>query len=165
VLAEHDELIAAHPRHHFSRTNDLLEPPWGFGQHPVSGLVAEDVVHVLEPVEIEVEDDNRTAARVGSVRGMHQQLLEARAIREARERVVRRLMLELRSPGWAPRPRQRSARVLAVGGAGASEMRSLRIRIGLFRLDRWVLPRAYKVGPVADPLDALRAPSAMAGPG
>jgi len=61
--------------------------------------VAEDVVHILEPVEIEVEDDNRTAAPVGSVRGMHQQLLEARAIREARERVVRRLMLELRSPG------------------------------------------------------------------
>jgi len=95
VLAEDHELVAAEPGDDVARPDHRLQPPSGLRQHPVAGLMAEDVVHVLEAVEVHIEDGEGPACALGAEHRTHQQLVEEFAVGQPGERVVGGLVLEL----------------------------------------------------------------------
>ena len=81
---EHDELVAADPRDGIRRADDRLEPPRDRPQHLVSGLVAADVVHTLEAVEVDDEERERLARAARAGQRLVDTVVEERAVRQAR---------------------------------------------------------------------------------
>jgi hypothetical protein len=55
------ELVAPDPRHKIRGARDSGEPSGDLSQHLVAGLVAELIVHILEPVDIQAGERQRTA--------------------------------------------------------------------------------------------------------
>ena len=85
---QHDELVAAVPRHHVLRTQ---RPNHALGHAPqylVTRLVAERVVDQLEAVQVEEQDGQHGPAPLGLLEHRVQVTLEHRPRRQAREVVV-----------------------------------------------------------------------------
>ena len=84
VRQEHGELVAAEPGDHVAGAQRALDPLRDDLEQPVADLVAEGVVDLLEPVEVEEEQRERLAAAgallEGAVEGPEQEL----AVRAAR---------------------------------------------------------------------------------
>src|SRR5918992_1643225 len=58
VVEEYGEFVTAEPRKHIARPHGSLEPPRNTGEQAIAGQVAEAVVDLLEPIEIEEEQTN-----------------------------------------------------------------------------------------------------------
>ena len=106
AVDQHDELVAAHPADRVGLAQRARQPGRDCDEQPVAGVVAERVVDVLEVVEV---DEQRGAGRaVAAVAG--EQLLDAvhdqRAVRQAGQRVVQRLMAQL-AGAFADQPKRR----------------------------------------------------------
>ena len=97
VLAEHDELVATEPRHRVLEAHGVAEPAAHRDQELVAGLVAEAVVHVLEPVEVDEQHrHHRFVVSVGETsQRVPEPVLCERTVRHVRERVVEREVPEL----------------------------------------------------------------------
>ena len=70
-----------------------LEAPRDFAQHQVADFVTERVVHLLEAAQIQHQQRDAAfalRARQGDLEVIHQR----RAVRQVRERIVRRLVLQ-----------------------------------------------------------------------
>ena len=88
VVEQHRELVAAEPGDDVLRPHARAQPVGDVEQQPVAGIVPEAVVHQLEAVDVE-EEHGDGAARIG--RGRERAVEsgeEARAVRQAGERVV-----------------------------------------------------------------------------
>ena len=96
VLEQDRELVAAEPGGGVADTDARRQSLGDLEQHAVAGGVTEAVVDRLEVVE--VEEDHRElevlAPRPGQ--SVADALVEQRAVGELRDRIVKRLMLELR---------------------------------------------------------------------
>ena len=94
VLAQDRELVAAEPGDRVARSDHALELPRDLDEQLVAGVVAQTVVDVLEPVEIEERDtDGRFGAATPRDR-LPEPVEEEQPVRQARERVVHRLVRE-----------------------------------------------------------------------
>ena len=87
---EDDELVAADPRHGVARADDGLEPPRDRLQDLVAGVVAADVVDLLEAVEVDHEERERRDRAARSLQRLLESVVEQRPVGEARERVAER---------------------------------------------------------------------------
>src|SRR5581483_10304451 len=92
VVDEQRELVAADPRDEIVLSDDVPQSLGGGAEELVARAVTEAVVDRLEVVEVEVEKGQLLA------RGMRlvHHLLEARAVRQAGERIRERETLQLR---------------------------------------------------------------------
>ena len=122
----------------------LLEPPRDADQELVAGLVAEAVVDRLEAIEIEVQHrEQRPAQRAPrAVKQVLQAVEEQRAVRQAGERIVERLALELRlgllALGDVARDAERADDVpppIAQRQLGGRDPADVAVRPGLLLLD------------------------------
>ena len=95
-LEQHGELVAAHARDGVARAQRGVEPQRDGLQQPVAGLVAERVVDDLEAVEVE-EQHGGAGVRLAAARaaqGLLEPVDEERAVGEAGQRVVQRVVLQ-----------------------------------------------------------------------
>ena len=91
ALDDHRELVAAEARRSVGRANHLLQPVGERTQHRVADVMPEAVVHALEAVDVR-EQDRRLLARLANGRDRAPEtVVEVRAVREPRQRVVQRL--------------------------------------------------------------------------
>ena len=97
VVEQDGELVTAEARQRIAGAKAALEPPRRRDQELVTDLVPEAVVDRLEAIEIEVEHrEQRIAQRApGALKQVLQPVEEQRAVREIRERIVERLVLQL----------------------------------------------------------------------
>lgn len=95
VRQERDELVAADAREHVLGAQAGAHAPRGIAQDDVSDRVPERVVDALEVVEVEQHRQQAAARAARARRFARQRGLERAAIREAGERIVMRLLLEL----------------------------------------------------------------------
>jgi hypothetical protein len=94
LLGQDHELVAAHPCHQVAARRDgALQPLGHRDEQPVADVVAEAVVDALEPVEVQVAQPDE-GIRVGAGERLGQPLGEERAVRQAGERVVQRLVAQ-----------------------------------------------------------------------
>ena len=98
VLDDHDELVAAEPADGVMPAGRVAEPVGGLHEQLVPGVVAEAVVDELHPVEIDVEDAETRLGPFGAQDGLSEAILQQRAVRQPRERVVRRLAATRAAP-------------------------------------------------------------------
>ena len=95
AVEQDGELVAAEAGDRVGRAHRRLEPPRDLLQDRVAGRVAEAVVDGLEVVEVDEHDADRRASATRA----HDRVLDAvgeqRAVGEARDRVVERLVREL----------------------------------------------------------------------
>ena len=89
---QHRELVAADARDGVRIANALLQERPDLAQQVVAGNVPARVVDELEPVEVEVADDVADAFAARRVERGLEPPLELRAVDEARQRVVARLV-------------------------------------------------------------------------
>ena len=96
VLAEHDELVAAEPRHRVGLAHRGLDARGGLDEQLVADRVTERVVDGLEPVEV---DEQHAAHAVAAAARARERLLEPvgehHPVRQTRERIVQHLVREL----------------------------------------------------------------------
>ena len=94
VQAQHRELVATEARHDVVGTHRAAQAVGDRDEQPVSRRVPEAVVHHLEAVEVE-EQDRHPAVHGGGTRQLSAEPLhEQRAVGQAGERVVDRLVRE-----------------------------------------------------------------------
>ena len=91
VLRDHDELVAAEAAHGVGRAQAVAQPLRDLHEQAIAGVVAEAVVDDLHPVEVDVEDGELGAGASRARDGVLEPVEEQPAVRELRERVVRRL--------------------------------------------------------------------------
>jgi hypothetical protein len=94
VLAQDGELVASDARSGVLRAQDGRDAPGDRHEQLVAGGVAEPVVDVLEAVEVAEQDRDAVAVAADARRRLPEAILEQRAVREAGELVVQRLMRE-----------------------------------------------------------------------
>jgi hypothetical protein len=92
---EDGELVAAHAGDGVALAQDRAQPRRDRAQQLVAEAVAEGVVDVLEPVEIEEHHRQRRLGALGVGERDGQSIAEEQAIRQGRQRVVIRLILDL----------------------------------------------------------------------
>ena len=95
VLDQHRELVPPQPCDRVPGAEARLEPPREGDEHLVPGHVPEAVVDHLELVEVDVEDRERiVVAPPAAGEGLAQAVAEQRAVGEAGQRVVERVVEE-----------------------------------------------------------------------
>ena len=85
---EHDELVAADARHGVNAADDGLETLRDHAEDGVADLVAADVVHTLEPVEVDDEEGERLGRPVGAGERLLDPIVEERPVGQAGERIA-----------------------------------------------------------------------------
>jgi hypothetical protein len=90
---QHGELVAARAGHGVDVPQRLLEPRPHLTEELVSVMVAEGVVDVLEPVQVQQQQDGRLQRPVGGAERLAEPVGEQRAVGQAGERVVQRLVV------------------------------------------------------------------------
>ncbi len=96
---EDAELVAAEARDGVAAAQDGLEAPRELDQQEVAVAMPQRVVDLLEAVEVHEQDGELRAVSVGDADRVLDLLPEARAVRQAREVVVERLVaVQLRQP-------------------------------------------------------------------
>ena len=95
-FAEHDELVAPEAGDRVARADDRRDPFRHTAQHLVTERVAEGVVHRLEVVDVDEQQRDRRATGdlTQTGEGVTDTIEEQRAVGQACERVVGRLLLE-----------------------------------------------------------------------
>ena len=94
-LGEQDgELVASDPCHEIGGARDGCQPRGDLSQHRVAGLVAELIVHVLEPVDIQQGERQRTAVSLRALDLRCQPYVKRAMVREPGQRIGIRLALE-----------------------------------------------------------------------
>ena len=88
VRQQDQELVAALAREQVGRAHDAAQAHRDPPQQLVAGRVAEAVVDGLEVVEVDVQQRDRMAAAPGAREAEREVLVEQRAVRQLRERVV-----------------------------------------------------------------------------
>ena len=73
-----------------------LEDLRGMHEHRVAGRMAERVVDLLEPVEVDMQQRDLAAVAARACRVLLQDLVEIAAVRQAGQRIVKRIMLDAR---------------------------------------------------------------------
>ncbi len=108
VVAQDHELVAAEPRDDVGRPHRGAQAVGDRDQQPVTGGVAEAVVHHLEPVEVEEQDGDAFVVELGVGELTAEPFHEVQAVRESGQRVVDRLVRQRVTAGLArrrcPRP-------------------------------------------------------------
>ena len=84
ILDQHDELVAAEPRHGVALAQVMAQPPRDVLQQAVARLVAEAVVDVLEAVEVDEEERELLAAPLRERERALQRVHEHRAVGQVR---------------------------------------------------------------------------------
>src|SRR5204863_2787303 len=97
VLNEDREFIASQPRRGVGGPEGVAQPVADRNEEPVSGGVAQTVVHRLEVVEVHKEDRDRGTAARASGEGVPDAVPEQRLVGEVGQGVVKRLMASSRS--------------------------------------------------------------------
>ena len=95
ALEQDGELVAAQPRHRVGRARGVADPAGGQPDQLVPGRMAETVVHRLEVVEIDHQHGDPLVRSDAAFQGVTRAVLEQGAVRDAREGVRERLVLEL----------------------------------------------------------------------
>ena len=97
VLQQHRELVAAEPRDGVPRAQRGLQPARDLDQQVVADEVPERVVDDLEAVEVEEQHRRALASflRHVAAHGVLEAVQEQHAVRQAGQRVVQRVVLEL----------------------------------------------------------------------
>ncbi len=90
------ELVAAEARDRVGLAHQLPEARGDLLQHDVAAVVAERVVDLLEPVQIEKHQSDRLSAPARDAHRLVHPVEQERPVRKAREHVVERLLLERR---------------------------------------------------------------------
>ena len=135
VAAEQDgELVAAEPGDDGLAALDLTKPPAHLAQQPVTHVVAEGVVDLLEAVDVHQQHRRRPVGEQPPL----EPLLEVQAVRQAGQRVVQREVLGLLRRSAHPRDQAR----VGQGHAGVPGQR-------LEQLEVVAVERAHVVEPVA----------------
>ena len=88
VLEQHGELVAAESSEQVAFANAACEPLHDRAQQHVAGLVAERLVHDLEPVEIEQQQRHVLRARNARCRRAVELVAQVLPVRNAGQRVV-----------------------------------------------------------------------------
>jgi hypothetical protein len=88
VGEQHGELVAAEPGHGVGGSHDRLESRRDLAEHEVAVVVAEGVVDLLEPVEVEEQHGAAAAAPAAELQRRLQPVAEQPAVRQAGELVV-----------------------------------------------------------------------------
>ncbi len=88
-----DELVAAEPRQHVAAAETAREPAGGGLQQRIAGLVTEGIVDQLEPIEVEAEQ-RQGAAVLELQQGLTQAVTQQAAVRQTRQGIVRRQMVD-----------------------------------------------------------------------
>ena len=103
------ELVAAEPGHRVGLAQRAAQARSHELQQTIAGMVADRVVDVLEPIEIQDEQRERVAVAVCGEHGLLQAIVEQRAIRQIGEGVVIGEMREallrelpLTADAWSP---------------------------------------------------------------
>ena len=78
-----DELIAAHASDGIARPYNRLQTPGDALEHMISGIVAADVVDLLEPVEVDDEEGERVGRSPGSPQGLLDAIVEECSVRKS----------------------------------------------------------------------------------
>src|SRR5262249_39012156 len=87
-LQEHEELVAAEARHHVARAHRGAQPARNFDEETVPGIVAVEIVHLLEAVQVDEHAGEPDRAAAGTLYGLLQRRAEASAVGESGERVA-----------------------------------------------------------------------------
>ena len=87
---QHDELVAALPAHRIRTAHRRGQPLRDRLQEPIADAVAERVVDVLEPIDVEKQHRQLPLVAPRDGNGADDALFEQHAVRQARERIVRR---------------------------------------------------------------------------
>ena len=95
VVQQHGELVAAEPREHVAPAQRVAQAVRDVAQEPVAVVVAERVVDLLEAVEVDQQQAGEPAEHADRAADPAHALVEARAVGEAGERVVERLLAQL----------------------------------------------------------------------
>ena len=95
-LADHDELVAADARHEICIADIRLEDFRGVDEHRVAGCMPERVIDLLEAVEIDVQQRDLAAVAARACAVLCQGFIEIAAVRQAGQRVVKRVVLDAR---------------------------------------------------------------------
>ena len=90
---EDGELVTAQPRHEVAFADSAAETSRDLDEQQVTDMMAERVVDLLEVVEVEQHDRKRALVEVDT--GLAQAREEQRAVGQAGQRVVQRLVLAL----------------------------------------------------------------------
>ena len=101
VLQQDRELVAAQAGRGVGGAKRGLQPLAHLGQQQVAGHVAQGVVDGLEVVEVHEQHRDRLVVALLSIDGVRDAVVEQRPVREARHRVVERLVRELLLEGLA----------------------------------------------------------------
>ena len=100
VFEDHDEFVAAEPRHDVACAQALAQPAGDFHQQGVAGFMAERIVDDLEAVEIDEQHRKLPLVAPRRLDGEMQQLVEHLAIGQPGQAVVRREIFDpLVGPG------------------------------------------------------------------
>ena len=94
ALQQQRELVAAQPCRAVRRARRAVEPRRDLAQDGVARRVPERVVHGLEVVEVEEDDGAAGAMAPAPAQRLDDPVLEQRAVRQAGQGVVERLVLE-----------------------------------------------------------------------
>ena len=89
---EHDELVAAQARHGVRRAHRVVQARADLDEQLVARLMAERVVDRLELVDVEQQHGDGRLEALGAREGLLDAVEEQRAVRQARQRVVQRLV-------------------------------------------------------------------------
>jgi hypothetical protein len=89
------ELVAADAGDQLGAGDSGLQAGADLAQQPVTGLVAERVVELLEVVEVDQQQRELGLALAGRGRGLLEAREEAAPVRQARQRIVHRVVLAL----------------------------------------------------------------------
>jgi diguanylate cyclase (GGDEF)-like protein len=79
----HGELVARKARHQMTRPDALLQGGGDHAQHTIADVIAVTVVHRLEPVELEREDDQRLAGFRGRAAELFAPVSKTLAVEQA----------------------------------------------------------------------------------
>ena len=128
ALAQHGELVAAEAGDHVVRAQHGAQARADRPQQLVAGVVAERVVEHLQVVDVEEEQGEAAALGVGARDRLAEALHQQRAVREAGERVVQRVVADallraLALDGAVEHVRDRGQEVEVLGAERASRRR------------------------------------------
>lgn len=97
-LGEQDgELVAPDPRHEIGSPRDGVQPSGNRSHDRIANPMAEVIVHVLQPVDVQARKRERTTVSLCMLDLGSQPVVERATVREAGQRVGIRLALELRA--------------------------------------------------------------------
>ena len=106
ALAEHRELVAAEAGDHVLRAQHGAQARADRAQQLVAGVVAERVVEHLQVVDVEEEQREAAALRVGARDRVAEALEQQGAVGQAGERVVQGVVADALLGRAGPRPRR-----------------------------------------------------------